>query len=73
MEIKRENGNYLIIRFLNKLPISIENKECGSTLIDSITDETTDEKKQHLLELYREFKDVMEPRKIAHEWIWERM
>lgn len=73
VEIKRENGNYLIIRFLNKLPISIENKEWGSTLIDSVTDETGNENKQHLLEIYREFKDVMEPKKIAHEWIWERM
>jgi YD repeat-containing protein len=28
---------------------------------------------QKLRELYEEFKDIMEPKEIAHEWIWERL
>ena len=37
------------------------------------SEKSTNANPARLLKLFKEFKDIMEPKVIAHEWIWERL
>ncbi len=76
--IKR-GSDQLTIRFKEDEPYSIENKVLGVTILadepanKTVTQNSPTADRKKLLSLYQEFSDVMEPKRILHEWIWEKL
>jgi hypothetical protein len=54
---------------------SIQNEQWGKTAVNDSTNAGTtgNESTGQLLKLYKEFADIIESKKIAHEWIWEKL
>lgn len=65
----------LLIDYKNGKPYAVSHARLGKMILPQSDGEKTaaDPASQALLSLYRENADVLEPKKVAHEWIWERL
>lgn len=74
IKIQREN-TWLQVNYADGEANSVQNEQWGKIpLKENIPADAADNSPaRQLLKLYKEFADITEPKKIAHEWIWEKL